>query len=86
MPFKLLDVMRFTSTSLPEAGMRSLDDYWLEDGDESLEMEWTGSTRFSVLKPQAKKHYKWVEGRETKSTENNKTRQLLARTMAAIES
>ena len=54
MPLKWLDVVRFTSTSLPEAGMRSIDDYWLEDGDESLDMEWTGSTGFSVLKLQAK--------------------------------
>ena len=60
-PLKWLDVMRFTSTSLPEAGMRSIDDYWLEDRDESLDMEWTGHTRFLILKPQAR-----VNGREDK--------------------
>ena len=66
MPLKWLDVMRFTSTSLPEAGMRSIDDYWLEDKDESLDMEWTGHTRLSILKPQARIGYNWVNGRETK--------------------
>ena len=46
--------------------MRSIDDYWLEDKDESLDMEWTGHTRFSILKPQARIGYNWVNGRETK--------------------
>ena len=83
MPLKWLDVMRFTSTSLPEAGMRSIDDYWLEDKDESLDMEWTGHTRFSILKPQARMHYEWVSGRESKTQKNHKTRQLLAIIVAA---
>ena len=65
-PLKWLDVMRFTATSIPEKGMRSIDDYWIADGNEELAFEWTGSTRFPILKPQAKQFYKWVEGRETK--------------------
>ena len=66
MPLKWLDVMRFTATSIPETGMRSIDDYWIADGNEELAFEWTGNTRSPILKPQAKQSYKWVEGCETK--------------------
>ena len=66
MPPKWLDVIRFTATQLPEKKMRSIDDYWLEDKDESLDQEWTGTTRFPISKPRPKYGYNWVEGRETK--------------------
>ena len=61
-PLKWIDVMRFTSTSLPEKGVRRIDDYWIEDGEGLLDYEWTGCTRFTLLKPIPPYGFEWVEG------------------------
>ena len=48
-PLKYADVMQFTSTSLPEKKMKSIDGYWFKDGCYVFNLEWTGSARLSIL-------------------------------------
>jgi DNA (cytosine-5)-methyltransferase 1 len=65
-PLKYLDVMRFTSTNIPEKRFKEIEDFWLTDGPEDLSFEWTGSTRFALLKPDLPNGWYWVEGRATR--------------------
>jgi len=55
--------MRFTTTNITEKRLKEIEDYWLTDGPEDLSFEWTGSTRFALLKPELPHGYYWVEGR-----------------------
>ena len=50
-PLKYIDVTRATHTSLDVMLEKNIDDYWNVDGDRELSDTWTGSTRFTFLKP-----------------------------------
>ena len=55
LPLKYLDVMRFTKTDIPEKSLKEIEDYWTNDqAHRDLGLEWTGATRFTLLKPKLK--------------------------------
>ena len=64
--------MRFTSTSLPEKGVRRIDGYLIEDGEVPLDYEWIGCTRFTLVKPIPPYRQYLVEGRLTRQQKTSR--------------
>ena len=61
-----MDVLRHTTTTLPDRKTRFIEDYWVTDGDTDLEESWTGHTRFNIINPLPKFGFTYVDGVLTK--------------------
>ena len=48
-PMKWMDVLRHTTTTLPDRKTRFTGEYWVAEGDRDLEESWAGHTRFSII-------------------------------------
>ena len=81
LPLKYLDVMRNTTTNLEDATESYIHDLWPAGGnseqDRELSYERTGTTSFDLLRPQAPRGHKWVEGRLTRMQESTRPDNVL---------
>ena len=50
----------------------TIDDMWTEAMGINLSEEWTGTTRFQILRTRHLEGYKWVKGRSTKIQETTR--------------
>ena len=71
LPLKFLDVQRFTDTDLEDPSERSIEDFWITDGEVSLSEAWTGKTRIPILNRRPERGHEWVDGRKTKIQKNS---------------
>ena len=64
--FKHVNVMRQTQTSINNVSEHIINDIWTEAKGVNLSEEWTGDTRFQILRTRLPEGYKRVNGRHAK--------------------
>ena len=72
-PIKFFDVTRTTHTSLDVLLEKHIDGYWNVDGDRELSDNWTGFTRFTILKEKTSRWIYMVWWETDKKTNDFKT-------------
>ena len=60
-PLKYVDVMRQTHTSICNVSEHIINGLCTEAKEVNLSEEWTGSTRFQILRARLLEGYKWVK-------------------------
>ena len=67
-PLDWLDIRRHTETSIENAMLKSIDDFWTHDarhGARELDEPWTGRVRFDLLHKQPEEGKEWQDHRLT---------------------
>ena len=71
-PSTYVDVMRQTQTSINFVCEQRTNDTWTEAKGVNLSEEWTGTTRFQILRTRLPDRHKWVNGRPQKIQETTR--------------
>ena len=77
-PLKYVDVMRQRQKSTNNVSEHATNEITTEAKGVNLSEEWTGTTRFQILRTRFPEGYKWVAGGPYEDQEDHQTRQCVA--------
>ena len=83
-PLKYVGVTRQTQTSTNSVPVNIISDLWTEAKGVTLSEEWTGTTRFQILRARLAEMTQVSKWKTTKKTEDYQTRQFLAFSLETI--